>query len=301
MAIGRVELRYWWVNHKKTFAEETEGGFLWSPQVERSGARSQFYENMKVAQQGDVVLSYAGGKVQYVGSVEAPAMSASRPEIFGKKGEVWSEVGWLLPVNWSRLDQAIRPKVHLERISSLLPPKYSPLQPKTGNGNQKAYLCEISRELYEALIPSDAVPRSPAGSSNAFSTDALTSVVSRRGQQKFKDGLIEREGGCRVTGIQDPWLLIASHIKPWRHCETDEERLDPENGLLFPPHIDHLFDRGLMTIHQGKIKFPSELPVELIQKLGLTGVEKLDLGNFTVSQLSYLSFHNRFVFKGILD
>ena len=33
--------KYWWVNHSQTFHQEIDGGYLWSPKTEASGARSQ--------------------------------------------------------------------------------------------------------------------------------------------------------------------------------------------------------------------------------------------------------------------
>lgn len=50
-----------------------------------------------------------------------------------------------------------------------------------------------------------------------------------------------------VTGITDPALLRASHIKPWKDCTTTEERLDPMNGLLLSALWDAAFDRGLIS------------------------------------------------------
>jgi hypothetical protein len=40
--------------------------------------------------------------------------------------------------------------------------------------------------------------------------------------------------------------IIANHCKPCRDCDTNEERLNGENGLLLTPSIDHLFDRGFI-------------------------------------------------------
>jgi putative restriction endonuclease len=46
-----------------------------------------------------------------------------------------------------------------------------------------------------------------------------------------------------VTGIEQPELLRASHIKPWAHCRNDAERLD--DGLLLTDDWDAAFDAGL--------------------------------------------------------
>src|SRR5579859_882632 len=68
-------------------------------------------------------------------------------------------------------------------------------------------------------------------------------VNARRGQGLFKQRVMAIERRCRVTLVENPLHLVASHCKPWRDA-TNEERLDGENGLLLTPFIDHLFDRG---------------------------------------------------------
>lgn len=74
--------------------------------------------------------------------------------------------------------------------------------------------------------------------------DAITK--SRLGQGIFRKRLIELWGGCSITGLSNFSLLRASHVKPWRDS-SNQERLDPMNGLLLHPAMDHLFDTGLVT------------------------------------------------------
>ena len=76
-------------------------------------------------------------------------------------------------------------------------------------------------------------------------TDRLPIIRARRGQGLFKDRVSQIESRCRITGVQNPVHLVASHCKPWRIL-TNEERLNGENGLLLTPSIDHLFDRGFI-------------------------------------------------------
>ncbi|MFE8730531.1 HNH endonuclease, partial [Aeromonas hydrophila] len=78
-------------------------------------------------------------------------------------------------------------------------------------------------------------------------TEKQQLVKSRRGQGIFRANLEKVELACRVTGVTNTALLIASHIKPWSRCANNAERLDGNNGLLLSPHIDKLFDRGWIT------------------------------------------------------
>jgi len=55
--------QYWWVNHNQTWQQEIEGQYLWSPKVNANGSRNQFYNNMRLASPGDLVLSYADQQI----------------------------------------------------------------------------------------------------------------------------------------------------------------------------------------------------------------------------------------------
>lgn len=68
----------------------------------------------------------------------------------------------------------------------------------------------------------------------------------RIGQSEFRKKLLQVLKKCPITGIDDNRILTASHIKPWVMA-TNPERLDTNNGFLFSPTFDRLFDRGLIT------------------------------------------------------
>jgi putative restriction endonuclease len=313
--------RYWWVNHKQTVWQEVEGGYLWSPKTEANGARSQFYENMREATPGDSVLSFANAKISFVGVVSDYAISAPKPDEFGTTGTNWSAIGWLLPVTWQELPLSVRPKSILSEIAALLPAKYSPLKPSNGNGNQKAYLAEISEALFDVISSHSKFNglQAPAHRSSAsdfietiesevqktIENDVLLSdtekdqiIKARKGQGNFRDRLFEVESCCRITGIENPSLLIASHIKPWRSCMSAVERLDRFNGLLLAPHVDRLFDRGFITFSDdGAVIVSPHLPLEDLVRLGLEESCKKHSGSFRPEQKSYLAYHRSEVFR----
>jgi putative restriction endonuclease len=105
-------------------------------------------------------------------------------------------------------------------------------------------LFELSRSLPSApldrfLEKSRSLPKT---------TDAERLVVQRIGQDIFREALIDFwSGRCAVTGLDQPELLRASHMKPWKDCTSDAQRLDPFNGLLLAVHWDTVFDCGLVT------------------------------------------------------
>ncbi|MCX6402602.1 MAG: hypothetical protein NT032_01465 [Actinobacteria bacterium] len=82
-------MKFWWVNHKKTFKHEFGGGYIWSPKKNTNGARNPFYDNMREVQIGDVVISFAS-EVRGIGVVTASAITYDKPN-FGKAGENWDK------------------------------------------------------------------------------------------------------------------------------------------------------------------------------------------------------------------
>ena len=313
-------MRYWWVNHNQTAQFELSGGFLWSPRREANGARSQFYENMRLAQPGDPVLSFAGGVVRNYGVVRDFCKPAMKPSSFGKAGKYWSIEGWLLPVQWQRLSPHFRPKDRMERLRPLLPTKYSPINASSGNGSQKAYLAEVAKEIFElatgltkiksslvgpfrnsedpALAQQDtAIEKQIVNDPGLDTTTKQQLVNARRGQGKFRENIQYFEDGCRLTGITDLRFLIASHIRPWRVCRTAEERLDGQNGLLLAPHVDFLFDRGLIGFtDEGNVLVSTRLSEGALTCFGLAEACKRTSARFRGRQTEYLVYHRENVF-----
>lgn len=80
-------------------------------------------------------------------------------------------------------------------------------------------------------------------------TNAL--VAQRIGQGFFRRAVLANyDESCCITGIVDPRLLIASHIKPWG--VDVENRHNPANGILLSATFDKAFDRGLITINSDR-------------------------------------------------
>jgi putative restriction endonuclease len=219
-------------------------------------------------------------------------------------------------VSWNSVRQEPRPVHHLDKIVPLLPRKYSTLNPNTGFGNQKAYLAEISEELFNSVIfltGGQLAVTTPACDTDKLimlteeveakeiyqdlelsDTERTNQISARWGQGIFRESLLALDGACVITGITDPRLLRASHIKPWRLCKTATDRLSPLNGLLLVPTLDHLFDRGLMTFDgEGRALISQTLSPADAEKLGFVGATAkypLDI------HAQYLAFHRSEIF-----
>ena len=123
--------------------------------------------------------------------------------------------------------------------------------------------------------------------------DAL--IKARRGQGRFRSNVLAYEHRCRVTGVENPEYLIASHIKPWSQS-SNAERLDGANGLLLSPHIDHLFDRGYISFtDDGALLCSRLIDRSVLRQLHVE--PEINVGSFRAEQAAYLAYHRGFRLK----
>ena len=105
------------------------------------------------------------------------------------------------------------------------------------------------------------------------------------------------QGRCAVTGIAQPELLRAGHIKPWAHCANDAERLDVHNGFLLTADWDAAFDAGLVSFDtSGVAVFSPKLTEAARMRLG-DGRLRPDRP-LTDKHRYYLAWHASRVFVG---
>jgi putative restriction endonuclease len=310
-------MRYWWVNQNQTYRHEIQGGYLWSPKRNANGARNPFYESMREVSPGDLVFSFKDTRIFAVGIAQSYCWESPKPLEFGSAGQNWENIGWKVKVDFTELKNIIRPKDHMAVLGPLLPEKYSPLQ-LNGNGRQNVYLTELSDPLAEILIRligQEITPLSLAAEkvspapfddldfwehkieleiiadTSMRETERLTIVKARVGQGLYKERVRLIESKCRITGVENPVHLVASHCKPWRDS-SNEERLDGENGLLLTPSIDHLFDRGFISFeNNGELIVSPVAHLPSLKCMGIETEQVINVGSFSSGQKLFLDFH----------
>ena len=314
-------MRYWWVNQNQTFTQEVGGGYLWSPTRRANGARSYFYDTMTYVEPGDLVFSFKDTLIQAIGIIQGNGYESPKPEEFGTTGENWSAIGWRVDVSYTVLPAAdrIRPKDMMASLAPLLPDKYSPLR-SSGDGIQSVYLTEVPAAMADVLLIAigpaalavrdtslhldpevqrqkaeeaitRAIERSPIEE-----TTRKALVAARFGQGRFRADVLVVEPRCRITGVEDQRLLIASHIRPWHRCPENDQRLDPFNGLMLTPTFDRMFDRGLLTFEDnGDVHVSPSVSTSVVHRIALD-VHR-NVGRFREDQQPYLDYHREQVFR----
>lgn len=320
-------MNYWWVNQKQTYRHEIGNGdgYMWSPKRQSDGNRHFSYEFMKGVMPGDVVFSYANSLIIALGVAQTHCYTFPKPTEFGNAGGNWSNEGWKVDVKYTKLSNPIRTIDRIGEIRHLLPKNFSPIRPQNGHANQ-AYLFQIDRPFalklasmidHHAvrLIDQDTVMaesnidaivdkhilewenRVQAQLENDQSlneTEKKTLITARVGQGKFRKELLKREQMCRVTGVDRSEHLRASHIKPWR-SSINQEKLDPENGFMLTPTIDHLFDKGFISFEDsGELLLSDKVDRLNMQKLGVIDrAEKIRTPSISSNKKQYLEWHRQ--------
>jgi len=318
-------MRYWWVNQNQTYSHEVRGGYLWSPKKRANGTRNPFYEFMREVSPGDLVFSFAKTRVGAFGIARSHAYEAPKPAEFGSAGRNWSDIGWRVDVEFHESASAFRPVDWIERLRPLLPGRYAPLQ-LNGRGVQSIYLTELPERLalvlaellgaeVAALARAELIREAPAYAPTAEivlweehletdierdvtvgETEKEALILARRGQGLFRKRVAVVEARCRVTSVDRPEHLRASHCKPWRDCSNDE-RLDGDNGLMLTPSIDHLFDRGFISFaDSGRLLVSPVAHRPSLCRMGVDVEKELNVGPFTSRQAGFLEFHRDAVF-----
>lgn len=310
-------MRYWWVNQNQTYRHEVAGHYLWSPKRNSNGARNPFYESMREVAPGDLVFSFVDTRIYAIGIAQSYSWSSPKPLEFGTSGQNWEDVGWKVTVTFVKLINQIRPKDHMAVLGPHLASKYAPLQPN-GNGLQSVYLTEVSESFAQILLGiigpevepvqevakgidlkatddldlwDSKIEHEVSQDPTIASTEREAIIRARKGQGLFKSRVLKIESQCRITGVNNPIHLIASHAKPWRDS-TNEERLNGENGLLLTPSIDHLFDRGFIGFeNNGELIISPVADKGALHRMGIETERVVNVGGFTSGQKEFLDYH----------
>lgn len=131
---------------------------------------------------------------------------------------------------------------------------------------------------------------------NISETERQELIKARVGQGQFRKKVLKKyDGRCIITGIDNPRLLLASHVKPWA-VSSNSERLNSENGLCLSPAYDRLFDIGLISFSsKGQLRISSQLGSENAKRLYIQAGMQFDL-KFTPELLHNLEYHQDTIF-----
>ncbi|MEH7126213.1 HNH endonuclease signature motif containing protein [Bacillus sp. JJ1773] len=125
-------------------------------------------------------------------------------------------------------------------------------------------------------------------------TNIVQQILQSNAQEYFRNKLLLHSQQCVICGIKERAFLLASYIKPWRYS-SHNERVDENNGLLFCPNHEKIFNCGYISFSSnGKILISSELPEEIIRKINLSS--EISIKTNIVME-TYMKWHRKNCFK----
>ena len=140
-------------------------------------------------------------------------------------------------------------------------------------------------ELYTFLSTLNSPDISP--------TEKQALIDTRIGQAKFRKLVLAFwRDACCVTGAT--LFLTAAHIKPWA-IATDQERLDPYNGLALSPNLDKAFDTGFISFQNDGSLIASAALGQDMTRLGFN--HQARIFGLDSRHLPYLSYHRATIFR----
>lgn len=295
-------MKFFWVNVGTTYREVEEQGFLWAPISGKSKAsterRFKHWDNVSTVRRGDLIFCAYDQHVQFVATASRDAYRAPRPE--GRSFGEWDAEGNRVDV---ALTKPIRP-IHRNEISLEFSERFnaqcSPIVFTVAGTLSQIYMASIPPEAGLFLLDStqttntfiDCLISDGARKESMSKTTREAIIQARIGQGGFRERLLTHwKNCCALTGIENPCLLVASHIQPWSESDNSS-RLDVYNGLMLAAHVDRLFDQGLMSFDDsGKVLYSDRLSPTDLTALGLDRFKAIK--GLNRSHIPYLAHHRK--------
>ena len=256
------------------------------------GTLGEFDTRLREVQPGDPVFAYESGVgIVAIGRVSDPVeiTSVGPNEVFPRNGSTVLA----LAVDWdTTVTRTVRQVWEV-----------------TNSGGSAFKSCGPGKNFYPMALEmlqeahdrhwadpnaSEAAAVKRIASSRAYCPQTKVQLGKARiGQGRFRTAVLAREPRCRVTDTMQVRYLVASHIKPWAVC-TGDEHLDGANGLMLAPHVDHLFDTGLISFEDnGDLVLAPSLDPQVLQAWHINA--GANVGPFAPDQARYLAYHRQHV------
>lgn len=297
----------------KTYQQEKDAGIIWSHKLDQAGNLQHSWERMRDVKQGDLVFHYVNGWIAAVSSVKANCVESPMPSCLQDQFPQ-NTAGYLVELEYHSLDVPLPIADHLEEIVPFFPVKYSAFQ-TNGQGNQGyLYPCndELTLVLFELIsktnifmqdeeqlslsIDSIVIQNKHALVPFIALTESKIKTKQRTGQTIFSEAIGSIwNHACPICGISLNDLLRATYAKPWKDC-SEEERLDPYNGILLCCNHHALYEKGYITFTaKGNIRISEKIAEQDHDHFFLNKAIHIPTAP---EHKNYFNWHKKHIFKG---
>lgn len=296
-------MAYWWLNQNEDEIDFWDDDLIVVPRRDKLGKTAPGFMIAAGMKPGDLGFAFVGGDLEAVFAV----IGAGEEEVVELGADAQRRPARIVPGRFVDLSAPLPFESLSTLLRGALPIVDSPLQPGSERGETRAFTISdgVAQRLINALLVGDPVAGGALGDAMAAAlgaserddatVEALT--TARLGAGKFGEDVFALWGGaCAATGTASRALVQVVPIKPWV-LASDEERLDPQNGLPLTPTWHVAFSSGLIAFEDdGLVMLARDLDAEDARKAGIDPEFRLALKG--ERQAGYLAAHRTALFDG---
>ena len=300
-------MNFYIVMQGDSYIEEKEYNIISTKVLDKSGNTPHSWKRMEEVQEGDVIFHVVQGEVVAVSAAKSNFSVAPKPY------EQANDKAYIVPTCYEPLETAVSIKANWSSLAPLMPYKYAAFQPN-GDGNQGyLYPCNEPLALKILELISDANVYNERYEQLQFAIEDIESTTRdtltpllvdseskakakmRKYEAKFADKLAPLwSNTCAVCDIQLEPMLCSTYAKPWKDS-TDDERIDPFNGLLLCCNHSALYKEGYIAFDgTGKIHIAPELSPNDYGQYGIHIKVRITR---QPEHKPYIKWHKKHIFK----
>lgn len=236
-----------WVNQGKTYKQEREGGYVWSPQVSRNGSKVYGFSNMRDVHKGDFVFHNSKAAVQAISVAKTDWYEANQPrELLDAGGkDAWNREGYRIDLEYHDLDTPLNMRPFRAWLVEH-PAEKSAFNTKDG-GSFQQYMCHLDKKhaqfLLQQIIKQQRTPALIAFLRSLMGGQHATRVLEY--EPKELDAINEE-----VTAADDS-------VPEWTGERKKQETRQESGGRVVPCRNAHTAARALQHA-QYKCEFNPE-------------------------------------------
>jgi hypothetical protein len=296
-------MAYWWLNQNEDEIDFWDDDLIVVPRRDKLGKTAPGFAVAAEMKPGDLGFAFVGGDLEAVFAV----VGAGEEEVIELGADGQRRPARVVPGHVVDLPSPLSFEALSALLRDALPIVDSPLQADNERAATRVFPLDegVARRLINALLMAEPVAGGALGDAMVAAlgaserddpaVEALT--LARLGAGPFGEEVFALwDGACAATGATSRALVQVTPIKPWV-LASDEERLDPQNGLPLTPTWHVAFGGGLIAFEDdGRVLLARDLDPEDARKAGIDPAFRLAVKGDR--QAAYLAAHRAALFDG---
>ena len=173
----------------KTYKQERDGGYVWSPKLTKDGRKNPGYENMKDVHKGDFILHNNNGEVVAISVANSNCFSAAQPtELKNAQKDIeWDDDGYRINLDYYELKVPFQITFYQEFLARTF--SEDSAFDKRGIGKSQ-YMCHLSN-IHASFILTQAARTEEVGASELMLYIALSDLKFSLDENEYSKSELE--------------------------------------------------------------------------------------------------------------